>query len=70
MAKGENLWIAFSKDELELPLAVADTYKELAEFLGVTNNFVLKLAKNKRNGKRFGVKKINIDLNWRKKYEL
>lgn len=67
MAKSRSLWIAFTSDELELPLYVADTCKELAEYLGVTDGYVFKLAGNERKGIRCGykVEKVEVGFEWR-----
>lgn len=69
MAKSKSIWIAFTADELELPLAVADTCKELAKCLGVTDSYVFKLAGNERSGVRCGykVERIDVGLDWRQK---
>lgn len=68
MAKSRSLWIAFTSDSLELPLVVADTSKELAKYLGVTESYVFKLAGNVRSGVRCGykVERIDVGLDWRK----
>ena len=34
------VWMAVSQDELSLPVAIADTAKELAKILGTTENNV------------------------------
>lgn len=69
MAKSRSLWIAFTSDELELPLYVADTCKELAEYLGITLHYAIKLARNERKGIRCGykVEKIDVGLEWRER---
>lgn len=46
------LWMAVTPDEYELPLAVADTAKGLANMLGVTESNVCKLWHRKRRGNR------------------
>lgn len=69
MAKSRSLWIAFSADEFELPLAVADNSKELAKYLGVTESYVLKKAYKKLSGERCGYKieRIEVGLEWRER---
>lgn len=44
--------MAVTPDEYELPLAVADTAKGLANMLGVTESNVCKLWHRKRRGNR------------------
>lgn len=39
----KHLWMAVTPDELELPMAVADTARELTAVLGLKGNIVLKL---------------------------
>lgn len=34
------LWVAVTRDKYELPIAVADSCKELAEMVGVTANAI------------------------------
>ena len=62
MAKSRSLWIAFTSDELELPLYVADTCKELAEYLGITLHYAIKLV---RCG--YKVERIDVGLEWRER---
>lgn len=52
IAMGEYLWLAVTPDELELPMAVADTAKELSRMLGSKNNLVSKLYCEHNKGKR------------------
>ena len=44
------VWMAVSQDELRLPIAIADTAKELAELLGTTENAVKCGASKSRHG--------------------
>lgn len=37
------LWVAVTPDELELPIAVADTARELTAMLGLKGNMVSKI---------------------------
>lgn len=43
MAMDKYLWLAVTPDELELPVAVADTAMELGRMLGMKGNMVSKL---------------------------
>lgn len=71
MAKSRSLWIAFTSDSLELPLVVADTSRELAKYLGVSQNLVHKKVyqKQKFSGEKCGykVEKIDVGLEWRER---
>ena len=37
------LWMAVTPDEYELPIAVADTTRELSKMLGLKGNFIPKM---------------------------
>lgn len=69
MAKSRSIWMAISADELELPLYVADTSKELAKHLGVTESYIHKKAYKKLNGEKCGykVERIEVGLEWRER---
>ena len=71
MAKSRSLWIAFTSDSLELPLIVADTSRELAKHLGVSQESVHKKVyqKQKYSGEKCGykVEKIDVGLEWRER---
>ncbi len=66
------LWLAVTTDELELPIVVADTAKELGKYLGITENGVFKNKHQKSTGEISGykVEKIDVDLDWRDKHGL
>lgn len=55
-----------------MPVAVADTAKELGKYLGITENGVFKNKHQKSTGEISGykVKKIDVDLDWRDKHGL
>ena len=44
------VWMAVSQDKLSLPVAIADTAKELAELLGTTENNVKSSASKSKHG--------------------
>ena len=44
------VWMALSQDKFSLPVAIADTAKELAELLGTTENAVKSEASKGRHG--------------------
>lgn len=45
-----TLWIAITTDELELPIAVADTARELGRMIGKTENAICSTYKQYRKG--------------------
>lgn len=45
-----NLWVKTTLDKYELPVAVADSAKELAEMVGSTQNSVLSSVSKGRRG--------------------
>ena len=49
-SKKAIVWMAVSQDELRLPIAIADTAKELAELLGTTENNVKSSASKCKHG--------------------
>ena len=58
----KNIWMYVSDDELELPLAVADTAGELAGIVGVTQNNVLSATSHARKrGQRSRYVKISLE---------
>lgn len=46
--KPKNLWVYVSDDELELPLVVTDTAKELADKVGVDKNTIVSAISHAR----------------------
>ena len=54
MGKKPYLWMCVEADEYELPLAVADTAKELGEMLGVQEATVTICAKKNCDGRHSG----------------
>ena len=54
---GKYLWMCVTADEYELPLAVADTARELAEMWGTNQHnvetFVSKNSSGRQNGYRY-----------------
>ncbi len=56
------LYLEVTRDEYELPIAVADTCGELAVMRGTTKNAVLSgISHEKRNGRQSRFKKVVID---------
>jgi ribosomal protein L7Ae-like RNA K-turn-binding protein len=46
------IWLAITTDKLELPIAVADTAKELGEMLGKSENAIYKTVDYYKSGER------------------
>lgn len=70
MARSRSIWIAVSADKFELPFAIADNSKELARYLGVSESYVLKKARDKRlTGGKCGYKieRVDVGLDWRER---
>jgi len=61
MAHGHYLYIKTTPDQYELPLAVADSPKELAEMLGVNANMIsTAICHAKKAGWRSVYKKVKL----------
>ncbi len=45
-----TVWIKVTKDEFELPVAIADTAEELAEILGVDRSTILSAVRRYERG--------------------
>lgn len=56
----EKIYMAVTRDELSLPLAVADSRKELAKMLGVAPNTISKEIRRGEKGMRSGYIKIEV----------
>ena len=56
-------WLAVEADEYELPLAVADTAKELGDIVGVSKSVVIDAVKDNRSGKISGRKFVKVERN-------
>lgn len=54
------LWLAVTADEYELPLAVADTAKELGEMLGISDSTVENCALRGWNGRISGRRFVKV----------
>lgn len=56
-----KLYICIEKDKYELPLAVADSQRELARMLGVNSRAVSQGIYNSRKGKNSKYKEVMVD---------
>ena len=54
------LWLAVTADEYELPLAVTDSPRELAEIFGVSKSTIKSQAKRNSNGSLSGRKFMKV----------
>lgn len=54
------LWKAVTADRFELPLAVADNARSLANIMGAKTSQIEKAWYNKRSGKRKGYKVVVV----------
>lgn len=57
------LWLAVTPDELELPIAVADTAVELASRFGKKPNDISSAWHKKLSGKNLGFKVVKVEVN-------
>lgn len=56
------LWLKVTADNLELPVAVADTARQLADMVGTTtNNIHSSISKSKSRGYRSQYIKVEIE---------
>lgn len=46
-----HVWLEVTKDKYELPLAISDTARELAEIVGVSKNTILSTRCHAMSGK-------------------
>ena len=57
---GKYLWMAVEADEYELPLAVADTAREIAELFDTTAGCVQVLVDGGYSGRKIGKKFVKV----------
>lgn len=57
---GKYLWMAVTADEYELPIAVADTARELGEMIGSTKHNVETFVSKRCSGKECGRRIVRI----------
>lgn len=62
MKQKKYLWIKVTDDELEYPVAIADSARELAKMLGVsTNSIYSAISKSRSRGNSTQFHKIELD---------
>ena len=54
------LWIACTKDELELPVIVADTCSELAEKLDITYSSICNAIRRGGGSKEYKIRRVEV----------
>lgn len=57
-----TVWILVTRDEFELPVAIADTAKELARICGVSNRTVISGALRSKSGKVKKSRYIKVEI--------
>lgn len=57
-----TVWMLVTKDEFELPVAIADTAKELARICGVSNRTVISGALRSKSGKVKKSRYIKVEI--------
>ena len=57
---GKYLWLCVEVDEYELPIAVADTARELGEMCGTNKHNVETFVSKKSSGRQKGRKYIKV----------
>ncbi|MGL6221321.1 MAG: hypothetical protein ACRC36_25050 [Lacrimispora sphenoides] len=60
----KKLYLVVSPDEYELPLFVADSSRELADWSGFSINYVLSAISHDYAGKKSGMKFQRIEVDW------
>ena len=62
MKRQRFLWLAVTADKYELPIAVADTAKDLGQMLGISKNAIIIQAQLDLDGTRSGRKLIKVPI--------
>lgn len=57
-----NVYMAVTTDKYELPIAVADTVKELSELTGTSTNAISSAICKKKSGRLSGKKFIRVEI--------
>ena len=64
----KKLYMAVETDKYELPLFVADTSRELADWSGFGIGYVLSSIAHDYPGKKTGMKFLRVEVDWEKDY--
>ena len=54
------IWLAVETDKYELPIAVADTAKELGDIFGVKKNTIINCVSRNRSGRENGYRYVKV----------
>ena len=60
MSASKWIWMCVEADEYELPLAVADTAKELGDLFGVSVSTIMTYAIRNHDGRQNGYRYIKV----------
>ncbi len=60
----KKLYMAVGIDKYELPLYVADTSRELADWSGLSIGYVLSAISHDYSGEKSGMKFLRIEVDW------
>ena len=61
LANYNYLWLACTKDELELPIIVADSCTELAEKIGITYSSVCNAIRRGGGSAKYTIRRVEVD---------
>lgn len=64
-----KVWMKVTDDELQLPLAIADTVKELAIICGISETYIRVSDFHHRHGRQKGCY-ISVEIDWSEKDEI
>lgn len=65
----KKLYMAVETDKYELPLYVADTSRELADWSGLSIGYVLSSISHGYSGKKAGMRFLRIEVEWEKDFQ-
>lgn len=60
--KKMKVWMAVTRDEYELPIAIADTAEGLAKLVGTTTNAVVSTVSHYRKGRKKKCKYYQVEI--------
>lgn len=60
MGRAKYLWMAVTADDLELPLAVADSAKELGQMVGISHETIMTSEYRRTSGKSTGRRFVKV----------
>ena len=57
---GKYIWMCVEADEYELPIAVADTARELGDLFGVSVSTIMTYAMRQHDGRQNGYRYVKV----------